>query len=164
MNKPLLGLDVDGVLNAFSEPHLLPAYTEYHAGGYWVLMNMDQHPKWIAELEEHFEIVWATMWTHKANEFIAPILGVGPYPVIDHHNLPDNIDERKLHAIDSFKIATIDPYIGDRPFAWLDDDISVTAKTWASARSAPTKLVAPDSLIGFERQHVDELIEWAGSL
>jgi hypothetical protein len=164
MNKPLLGLDVDGVLNAFSEPHLLPDYTEYFAGGYWVLMNLGEHPQWIAELEEHFEIVWATMWTHKANEFIAPILGVGPYPVIDHHNIPDGVEWSDIATIDAMKVVTIDPYIGDRAFAWLDDDISIDAKTWADGRNGPTKLIAPDPLIGFERNHVDELINWAKSL
>ncbi len=164
MNKPLLGLDVDGVLNAFASPYDLPTHTEAYVGGYWVLLNTEDHPKWIAELQEHFEIVWATMWTHNANEFIAPILDIGPFPVIDHNAIPESVDQRQLGSIDSLKIVTIDPFVGDRPFAWIDDDISVAAKTWASARTAPTKLVAPDPIYGIQREHVDELIAWAKGL
>lgn len=164
MNKPLLGLDIDGVLNAFSDPFELPSHTEMHVGGYWVLLNIEEHSQWITELKEHFDIVWATMWTHQANEYIAPVLGIGPFPVIDHNQIPDSVDERTLGGIDSFKIATIDPYIGNRPFAWIDDDISHVAEQWASERDAPTKLVKPDPMFGMQREHIDELIEWAEGL
>lgn len=164
MNKPLLGLDVDGVLNAFGDPFELPSHTEMHVGGYWVLLNIEEHPRWITELKDHFDIVWATMWTHKANEYIAPVLGIGPFPVIDHNQILDSVDSRMLDGIDSFKIATIDPYIGNRPFAWIDDDISHAAKEWASERDAPTKLVRPDPMLGMQREHIDQLIEWAEGL
>lgn len=164
MNKPLLGLDIDGVLNAFGDPFELPEHTELYVGGYWVLLNIDEQSKWITELQDHFDIVWATMWTHRANEYIAPILNVGPFPVIDHDDIPDTVDESTLRKIDGFKIATITPYIGDRPFAWIDDDISEIAHQWASERNAPTKLVRPDPMLGMQRKHVDQLIKWAEGL
>jgi len=164
MTKPLLGLDVDGVLNAFADPYTLPTHTQAYVGGYWVLLNLDDHPKWITELQEHFDIVWATMWTHSANELLAPVLGIGPFPVIDHDRIPETVDDSVFKAIDSLKIVTIDPFVGDRPFAWIDDDINVAAKTWAQGRTAPTKLVAPDPIYGITRNHVDELIAWAKGL
>lgn len=161
MSKPILGLDIDGVLNAFASPYDLPTHTEMYVGGFWVLLNTEDHPKWIAELEEYFDIVWATMWTHNANELIAPIMGIGPFPVIDHNDIPEWVDDSKLRGIDGLKIATIDPFVGDRPFAWIDDDISAVARKWAGERNAPTKLVKPNPTYGLQRDHIDQLIEWA---
>lgn len=159
-DKPILGVDVDGVLNAFS-PDITSNYGQANGNGYLLNLNFIDHPEWLAELSEHFDLVWATMWCHDANHVIAPLLGIPPMPVIDH----DKGDlDGPFQGIDHFKILTIDPYIGDRAFAWIDDDISWIAHEWAAERNGPTKLVAPDPDNGMQREHVDELIAWAKSL
>jgi len=50
--------------------------------------------------------------------------------------------------------ANVRPFVGDNPFAWVDDDIGVDALDWAAVRSAPTpplairgdkRLLSPDA-------------------
>ena len=73
--KPLLLLDIDGCVNAFdAEDHT--GYTVTRARGYALLVP-SHAPGWILRLEEHFEIVWSTMWKQHAATHFAPAAGFG---------------------------------------------------------------------------------------
>jgi hypothetical protein len=58
----------------------------------------------------------------------------------------------------------IDAYAGDRPAAWIDDNIDDSGRLWASERRAPTLLVETVAPVGLTDEHVGELLAWAAGL
>jgi hypothetical protein len=76
--KPILAMDVDGVLNAFGPSGKL-ALTR--AGT--PIRIPDGTEERLRVLAGRFEMVWATSWGHAANEELHPLLGIDhPWPVI----------------------------------------------------------------------------------
>jgi len=63
-----------------------------------------------------------------------------------------------------WKDDAIDEYAGDRPAAWLDDNIDETCTAWAEGRSAPTLLVETSPSEGLTDEHVSRLLAWADEL
>lgn len=145
--RPLLLLDVDGVLlvvrtTVADNDEAMDAEATLHrdAGA------------WLRELAEAFDLVWATTWADLANRMIAPALGLPPLPAIRFDM------ERHLPTP---KLSSVIGWVGDRPCAWIDDDLHHDADTWAAGRSVPTLLVHVDTATGLERRHVDGLLAWA---
>ena len=88
LDKPLLLVDVDGVLNVFG--FSWEGYEEpdselekvFEAMG-WTIRFPTGTAQRMARLNEAFDCVWATTWEERANDLIAPHLGVGAdWPVI----------------------------------------------------------------------------------
>jgi hypothetical protein len=79
MDRPLLYLDIDGVLNPVCPT---AAFTAHDILDYTVLL-CDDHPAWLRELADMYTLVWATTWEHDANRHIAPLLGLDPLPVVE---------------------------------------------------------------------------------
>lgn len=83
--KPLLLLDVDGVLNPMGRP--APDFRRYRCtigdDVYTVHLN-PRHGRRLLELAlvTGSELVWATTWEHHANDWIAPRIGLPSLPVI----------------------------------------------------------------------------------
>lgn len=158
--KPLLLIDVDGVLNPYKAHRCPEGFVEHEyydedGSSYDIRLN-PEHAAWLAELAEVFELVWATTWEHKANEFIAPNLSLPQLPVIE-------FDQGATGYNRTWKLVTIVEYIGDRPAAWIDDELFRDAKLWAQDRG-DTLLVSPNPGIGMDRSHVEKLLRWATSL
>jgi hypothetical protein len=155
VDRPLLLLDVDGVLNpyggecpaGFTEHVLFPDEIEP------VRVCVD-HGEWIAELAGAYEVVWATGWGEEANRLLAPLLGVPRLPVVPFPQVPFSAD---------LKVPAIDALAGDRPAAWIDDMLGPVAYDWAARRVAPTLLLPVDPLVGWNRQIVERALEWAVS-
>ena len=143
--KPLLLLDVDGVLIA------VPASSD-DADAEPVLTLPPEASEWFAQLAEAFDLMWATTWAELANRVIAPHLGLPPLPAITFR-MDDRVPTPKLRSV-------IDS-VGDRPCAWVDDDLHEDADTWAAGRGTPTLLVHIDAARGMDRRHVDRLLHWA---
>jgi len=68
--KPVLLLDVDGVLNPF--PDRPAGYTEHHffPGDTEPVLLADFHRAWLHELAEVYELVWASAWGDAANRLL----------------------------------------------------------------------------------------------
>lgn len=60
--------------------------------------------------------------------------------------------------------ANVRPFVGDNPFAWVDDDIGVDALDWAAVRSAPTPPLAIRGDKGLLAPDVHELERFARRL
>ena len=129
-----------------------PDFEEREIGGFWVVWT-DAHAPRLARLADHFDLVWATTWEHYANQALCPALGLDPLPVIRFQR--GKTQTRKLDTIMS--------YVGDRPAAWIDDDLYEDAHSWARARdeSIPTLLLQTIPSVGFTNEHVEELIAFA---
>ncbi len=86
---------------------------------------------------------------------IAPALGLPPLPAIEF-----DMDRRLPTA----KLPSVIAWVGDRPCAWVDDDLWHDADTWAAGRAVPTLLVHVNMTEGLERRHVDRLLAFAAEL
>jgi hypothetical protein len=155
VERPLLFLDVDGVLNPY--PDTPAGYAEYRffpEDNEPVRLCAD-HAGWLRELGERLEIVWASGWGVAANELICPTLGLPRFPVVA---LPSGVfDQRE-------KVPPVAAYAGERAVAWLDDIVTDEARAWAAGRSAPTLLVEVPAREGLTRSLVDRVQTWATSL
>ena len=110
----------------------------------------------LVTLAERFDLVWATGWEERANEHLPLILKL-PF-----RHLPClSFDGRAVFGSAHWKVEAIDEYAGDRPAAWIDDNIDDECRDWAAGRDAPTLLVQTDSPTGMTDEHVEELLRWA---
>lgn len=175
--KPILFLDVDGVLNAFAPTR---AHSVHRLGGTWVkgefrpyTIKFDNDARAMVEaLTEHFDVVWATMWNEKANTEIVPALGVGPFPVMlaDHNKgwdtaLSLGTEQWNIHRLWYAKTPLLPEYAAGRPFAWLDDDHSRSDRVWLAEQvEQPFLLVQTEPYAGVSWDDVNDLIAWAQSL
>jgi HAD domain in Swiss Army Knife RNA repair proteins len=156
-NTPVLFVDVDGVISLFGwNPSDSPPGTFHSVDGIIHCIGSDAASR-LVRLKEHYELVWATGWEEKANEYLVHILKLDA-------DLPTlTFDGRAVFGTSHWKLEAIEEYAGDRPAAWIDDSLDERAETWARRRSdrAPTLLVRTDSATGITDEHVDLLLEWA---
>jgi hypothetical protein len=154
--KPLLLIDVDGVISLFGfDPARPPAGRFEIVDGIAHLLSATAGEH-LRELAEAFELVWCTGWEEKANEYLPLALGLpGPLPLVSFEDC-----DRPASA--HWKVAGIDAGIdASRPLAWLDDAHDHRCHAWAAARAEPTLLVSTDPTVGLTPEHVTQLLEWA---
>ena len=155
----MLFVDVDGVISLFGFPPGGDFPGAFH--------SVDGIPHCIAtdcgerlrRLDEHFELVWATGWEEKANEYLPLILEL---PFKDLPSL--TFDGRAVFGTAHWKLEAIDAYAGDRPAAWIDDNLDKRCRAWAHGRDAPTLLVQTQPASGMSDAHVEELLAWAADV
>jgi HAD domain in Swiss Army Knife RNA repair proteins len=154
--KPLLLVDIDGVLSLFGFPS-----TDRPAGS-WISVDGILHlisataSEHLHRLAQRFELVWCSGWEEKANEFLlAPLSLPRPLPFLTFSAQVTD---------DHWKLAAITAYAGTRPLAWIDDAHDDRCRAWAAARAAPTLLVSTSPATGLTAAHVATLEAWAASL
>jgi hypothetical protein len=146
--RPLLLLDVDGVLNPLGVREA-PGFTAHHLGGMRVLLSPD-HGRWLSSLSDVFELTWATSWERDA-DLIAERIGlpVG-MPAVRFTNQTEW----------TVKLPDVIRHVGDRAAAWIDDQLGPDVRAWAESRHSPTLLVETDSRVGLTLGHVERLRAW----
>jgi hypothetical protein len=159
MERPLLLIDVDGVISLFGfEPTTPPAGRFEIVDGIAHFLSASAGAS-LRALADGFELAWCTGWEEKANEYLPLALGLpGPLPhvIFDSLKRPDGAH---------WKLAAIDAFAGDaRALAWIDDAHDERCTTWAAARSGPTLLVATEPPVGLTDEHVEALLAWARSV
>jgi hypothetical protein len=156
-DKPLLFLDVDGVISLRLLPGVMPRGEWHHFG--LVQAYVSEHAgEHIRALQRRFEIVWATGWEQGANRYFRPMLGLEE----DLHVLEFGLDAASGPS--DWKIKEISRAGGGRPVAWVDDGIVRRHERWARSRKAPTMLVKTDPYEGISGDEVARLIEWADAI
>lgn len=154
--RPILLVDVDGVLNPWEAESTPDGFAEYgFFPGERVLLSPG-HGRLLTELAADYELVWATAWEHNANRLICPVLQLPELPVIEFPRSGRDIFFRKLPSV-------IDA-VGDRPCAWIDDVHLPDHYEWAARRGVPTRLVDINPAEGFTAEIADHLADWAASL
>lgn len=138
-SRPWLLLDVDGVV--------LPAGGDGTALDAALARELDL-------LAQVYDLAWATSWGGSANVLLRET-GRSPWPVVPGVPIlggdPDGYD--------SPRVAPVLDFVGDRPFAWVEDQLS---RHDASALTADYEclLLRPNPRRGMDRDHLDALWAW----
>lgn len=133
--KPLLLIDVDGVLNPFAmAPRKVErfGFETHHIADpseprriYRVLLNPADGER-LNALADRFELTWCTTWMRHANTEIGPRIGLPSLPVLA-------IDRSLFHPLLFWKTPQVAELTAGREFVWLDDDIGRRDRDWLSA-------------------------------
>jgi hypothetical protein len=156
--RPILAVDVDGVISLFGfDRPFEDAPGQYHLiDGVAHCISTDAGER-LRRLGQHYDLVWATGWEDRANDYLPPLLGLpGELPFL-------TFDGNARFGSAHWKLDAIDRYAGVRPLAWIDDSIDDSCRYWAQAREAPTLLVPVEPQRGLEEAHAEALISWATS-
>ncbi len=152
-DKPLLAIDIDGVISLFGfEEGEQPAGQFHLIDGMPHYISIEAGDR-IKRLLKTYEGVWASGWEDRANDHLPLILGVPEMPHL-------TFDGRAQFGTAHWKLEAIDEYAGDRPLAWIDDSLDRSCRRWAKKREAPTLLVPTESKHGLEEAHVEALLAW----
>lgn len=167
--KPLLLVDVDGVLNPNeAKPTQRPDgydtyyksyYDEYRGkqGKLRVWLNKEHGPM-LTEWARFrgFELAWCTTWGAEANSWIAPKIGLTEeWPVV--HFYPS-----ELRTQFTWKFLGVERFAQDRDLVWLDDDFRYFRAArdkfhLQRSRYANTTMWQIDPRVGLTKTDLDDI-------
>ena len=154
-NRPILFVDVDGVISLFGFRRDVDPPGSFHMVDGIVHCIGSSAASRLARLAGRYELVWATGWEEKANEYLVHLLQMeADLPVV-------TFDGRARFGSAHWKLAALEEHAGDRPAAWIDDNLDDECREWAERRAAPTLLVQTECATGIEDEHVELLLRWA---
>jgi hypothetical protein len=167
--KPLLLVDIDGVISLFGSPGrslLQPAGSGRASstpGPSGTFHSIDGTPHFLSStaaahllvLDGDFDLVWASGWEERAEEHLPRLLGLpAGLPFLRFERSPGRANAH-------WKLAAIDAYAGTRPLAWIDDAFNEACHEWAAEREAPTLLVQTLPEDGLTSREAEQLAAWA---
>jgi hypothetical protein len=158
MSRPILAVDVDGVISifGFDEPPSREFARFELVDGVVHCISLRAGPR-LQRLSEHFELIWATGWEDKANFYLPTMLGL---PALPHLTFDGAARFGSAH----WKLGPLEKHCRGRALAWLDDNLDDSCYEWARARPEPTLLVPTKAAIGLEEAETEALVAWAGGL
>jgi hypothetical protein len=158
MSKPILAVDVDGVISLFGfdePPPTAEAKFELVDGMVHCISLLAG--KRLMRLSEHYEMIWATGWEDRANDYLPNILGLPQLPHL-------TFDGAARFGSAHWKLGPLDEYAKSRPVAWIDDNFDESCYEWARGRAEPTLLVPTEPHLGLEEAQTEALAAWARGL
>jgi HAD domain in Swiss Army Knife RNA repair proteins len=168
--RPLLMVDIDGVISLFGGGHAgIAGGIDQGAPPEGIFHSIDGIPHFLScsaathllSIAEDFDLVWASGWEEKAEEYLPRLLGLPS-------GLPFLRFERSRGAGRSinghWKLDAIGAYAGTRPLAWIDDAFDESCHAWADARPEPTLLVQTAPARGLTTTEARQLTDWAQAL
>src|ERR1035437_2373992 len=156
-DKQILFLDVDGVISPLSHrdpEEYPPIFEEERIGEPWPMYLAKIYREWLKDLSTHYELVWGSTWVDIGFKNINTFLELPELPFVD---FPDR--EKPL-----WKLKAVAEYAGERPFVWIDDDISSGAFRWARQRDVPVLLIKPKKIEGLLEKHYRKALKFAKNL
>jgi Swiss Army Knife RNA repair-like protein len=155
MSKPILAVDIDGVVSLFGfeePPPKEEAQFELVDGMVHCISLLAGNR--LIRLAEHYDLVWASGWEDRANDYLPNILGL---PQLPHLTFNGNAEFGSAH----WKLGPIDKYCKGRATAWIDDNFDESCYEWARGREEPTLLVPTEPHLGLEEAQTEALAAWA---
>jgi hypothetical protein len=158
LERPLLAVDVDGVISlfGFDEPPKSEVARFELIDGLVHCISLGAGER-LQRLRQHFDLVWATGWESKANDYMPNLLGLPELPFL---TFKGSARFGSAH----WKLAPLDRYGKNRAMAWIDDSFDESCYEWADQREEPTLLVPTEPERGLEEAHTETLIAWAQDL
>jgi hypothetical protein len=158
VERPILAVDVDGVISLFGfeqPPDRGVARFELIDGMVHCISTAAGER--LQRLSDSYDLVWATGWEDRANDTLAPLLGLPELPYL-------SFDGAARFGSAHWKLGPLDDYAGERALAWIDDSFDESCFVWARERPAPTLLVPTESAYGLEDTQAEVLAAWAREL
>jgi len=148
MTRPIILLDVDGVLNALHPPFQAPDtwedWQQAEIEGFTITYSSEMGRR-LKALEA--DIHWLTTWEHMANKYICPLLGFPELPVLERGDLDAYHGWWKSSAAELFMLTNM-----GRPCIWIDDDITEAMRDeeieWCHSWESAILTVSPDPRTG----------------
>lgn len=161
-DRPILAVDVDGVLNALSKGRPPAGWADADVQGYRIRHN-PRHGRMLADLAGRCgaQLVWCTTWEKNAAAHIAPLVGLPPMPWVPlEPGLPDWRGQAK--SIGLIKGDALMFWAGDRPTCWLDDewDAPHSLYDWQT----PHLVIRVDGRAGLQQQHLRKAEQWLSAV
>lgn len=152
-------VDVDGVINKFGpknwedkEFRAMNFPITYSPRAIGLLLDLSAKTGW--------ELMWATTWNERANEYIAPAVGLPELPVVEM-NLKYRKPQPKFSeyvSIGEFKADSLVAQIKE-PFVWFDDEHDLAAHL-KGRLDFPWKVVYVDEREGLTEANCAEALKW----
>ena len=154
--KPILAVDVDGVISLFGFEET-PAETRYEmVDGMMHCISLRAGER-LQRLATDYDLVWATGWEDKANFYLPTMLGLPELPYL-------SFDGAARFGSAHWKLGPLGKYGRGRPLAWIDDSFDASCYDWAQSRSEPTLLVPTEPELGLGEVETEALTAWAKGL
>ena len=123
--KPLLAIDIDGVISLFGFDDDARPPGEFHlVDGLPHYLSREAAER-INRLLETYEGVWASGWEDRANDHLPAILGVPELPFL-------TFDGRARFGTAHWKLEALDEFAQERPLAWIDDSLDESCLLYTS--------------------------------
>lgn len=158
MAPPLLAVDVDGVISlfGFDDPpdRSLARFELIDGMVHCISLAAGER---LLRLSEVYELVWATGWEDRANDFLPNLLGLPELPFL-------SFDGAARFGSSHWKLGPLDDHAKGRALAWIDDSFDESCYAWAQERQRrgePTLLVPTQSELGLEEAQTEALVAWA---
>jgi hypothetical protein len=158
MKRPILAVDVDGVISLFGfdePPDRAEARFELIDGMVHCISLLAGER--LLRLAEHYELIWATGWEDRANDYLPNLLGLPELPHL-------TFDGAARFGSAHWKLGPLDAYGQGRAMAWVDDNFDESCYEWARGRPEPTLLVPTEAHLGLEEAQTEALAAWARGL
>lgn len=164
-DRPLILMDVDGVLNPTRRPG--PQWERHQVtnrvGTFDLWLNPSQGPTLLEMAKEvGGELVWATMWEDDANTHLSPLLGLPELPVIDMTDAWGFSNVPMVHS----KTPCVAKYLAEqaagRPFVWFDDELSKHDRLWLKDQDdvGDFRLIQVGWRSGLSVKHILQAKQW----
>jgi hypothetical protein len=161
--KPLLMVDVDGVISLFGvsandradERAVEGSFHSVEGIPHFLSSTAAAH---LLDLRAQFELVWASGWEERADEHLPHLLGLPKgLPFL---RFSRSVGRSNAH----WKLEAIEAHAAGRALAWIDDALDGACRAWARERAAPTLLVQTEPGRGLTAREARLLAEWARGL
>ncbi|HUY23726.1 MAG TPA: HAD domain-containing protein [Candidatus Saccharimonadales bacterium] len=161
--RPLLILDVDGVISPIAGAHMGPlpdTWSEWRRAPS-IRMPVYFAPHMVLHLTSlPVERIWCSTWEKEVDEFgLSNDLGWAGQPFL---RLPaPSRPWNKLVAVREHLSSQ-----PDRPFVWVDDDPRMVSSgmRWARTIQTPHLLVHPEKKVGLTPHHVGRIERWVETI
>jgi hypothetical protein len=164
--RPLLLVDVDGVLNAFPRDGSVPegwertSVTVTGHGRFRITYNPG-HGARLRELaaEAGAELAWCSTWEGLANTHIAPLVGLPALPWVPLELGRTGLRFSEYRSVGCVKAIALQAWAGGRPFCWLEDEPDA-ADELDRLGITNAVVVQVDDSTGLQDMHFDRARAW----
>ena len=161
--KPILAVDVDGVLNACHAGPPAEGWQDARVRGFRIRYNPAHGPRLLAIAEEAgAELTWCTTWEELANQYIRHLVGLPVLPFVPMEPGRAGLKFSEYRSVGVTKAGAMRAYAGDRPFCWLDDEPDAASEL----RDCPVPhlVIEVDTWTGLQDKHFERARAWLAAL